>query len=142
MKMLLAMAVIFSICLSFALQQKDPWKVPEKYEKIKNPVTADKASIKSGKEIYMNYCTGCHGINGKGAGARSERLTTEPADFTTAAFQNQSDGALLYKVYFGHHEMPGFKHVFPGHEGVSENSFGETRVPGDLINYLRSYVKK
>ena len=135
-------AAMFTTAVAFTLHQEDPWKVPEKYEKMKNPVASDKASIISGKEIYMEHCTSCHGINGKGAGKRSVNLNTPPADFTSDAFQKQTDGALLYKIYFGHREMPGFKKRFPGNEGVSEENFGKTRIPGDLVNYLRSYAKK
>ena len=36
---------------SYMLRQEDPWKVPEKYEKLKNPVIADEASIAAGQEI-------------------------------------------------------------------------------------------
>jgi mono/diheme cytochrome c family protein len=96
----------------------------------------------AGKEIYVLHCTSCHGINGKGAGKRAENLNTPPADFTSDTFQKQTDGALLYKVYFGHREMPGFKRRFPGNEGISEDNFGKTRIPGDLVNFLRSYAKK
>jgi mono/diheme cytochrome c family protein len=116
--------------------------VPEKYEKMKNPVVPDNASVTAGKEIYLSYCTNCHGKKGKGGGNRSENLTTQPTDFTSASFQDQTDGALLYKVYFGHNEMPGFKKKLPGNEGISEDNFGKTRIPGDLVNYLRSFAKK
>ena len=136
-----SIAAVFVIVAAFNLPQDDPWKVPEKYEKMKNPVTADNASITAGKEIYMAHCTNCHGINGKGAGKRAENLNTPPADFTSAAFQKQTDGALLYKVYFGHSEMPGFKKRLPGKEGITEDNFGKTRIPGDLVNFLRSYAK-
>lgn len=135
-------AAVFTTAVAFNVRQDDPWKVPEKYEKMKNPVTADHSSIMAGKEIYEEHCTSCHGINGKGAGRRSDNLNTKPADFTSEGFQKQTDGALLYKIYFGHREMPGFKKKFPGNEGISEENFGKTRVPGDLVNYLRHFAKK
>ncbi|GAB2807655.1 c-type cytochrome [Ferruginibacter profundus] len=127
---------------AFTRHSEDPWKVPEKYKNMKNPVTADKASVMAGKEVYMSYCISCHGENGKGGGKRSINLDIPPADFTSAEFQSQTDGALLYKVYFGHKEMPGFKKRLPGQVGINEESFGKTRIPGDLINFLRSFAKK
>lgn len=145
MKSLFAMPVVIAflaVVPAFNAAQQDPWKVPEKYEKMKNPVAPDNASVIAGKEIYLSHCTNCHGKKGKGGGNRSANLTTQPADFTAAAFQNQTDGALLYKVYFGHNEMPGFKKKFPGNEGISEDNFGKTRIPGDLVNFLRSFAKK
>jgi mono/diheme cytochrome c family protein len=138
----IAVVAIMTTTVSFNMLQDDPWKVPAKYEKMKNPVVSDIASIKSGKELYITYCLSCHGINGKGAGRRAVKLNTTPADFTSASFQSQTDGALLYKIYFGHKEMPGFKKRLPGHEGVGEDSFGNTRIPGDLVNFLRNYAKK
>jgi hypothetical protein len=38
--------------------------------------------------------------------------------------------------------MPGFVKRLPGHVGITEDSFGKTRIPGDLINFLRSFAKK
>ncbi|MBL7740591.1 MAG: cytochrome c [Chitinophagaceae bacterium] len=143
MKRLLIMlgAVAFSaLALSFFLQQDDPWIVPERYQKLKNPVVADEASINSGKEIYISYCRSCHGMDGKGSGKRAEKLNTTPSDFTSAAFQKQSDGALLYKIYVGHKDMPGFKNKMPGHEDAYEGTFDKSRVPGDLINFLRTFT--
>jgi len=138
---MLAIAAIGATALAFELQP-DPWKVPAKYEQMKNPVIADEASIKSGRELYDDYCRNCHGANGKGTGKRADKLNIPPSDFTSAVFQQQTDGALLYKVYFGHKDMPGFKKRIPGNEDVIESGFGKTRNPGDLINYLRTFGKK
>ena len=139
---ILGVVAIITTVYSFKIEQDDPWKVPEKYEKMKNPVPPDSASIKSGKELYISYCITCHGKNGNGTGKRATNLNTTPADFTSASFQKQTDGALLYKIYFGHKDMPGFKKRIPGNEDVIEGSFGKTRSPGDLINYLRTFGKK
>jgi len=135
--------VVIAIVAALAFsQQPDPWKVPDKYEKMKNPVVADNASVKAGRELYDTYCRSCHGTDGKGAGKRAPNLTIPPSDFTSASFQQQSDGSLLYKIYFGHKDMPGFKKRIPGNQDVIEGTFGKTRSPGDLINYLRTFSKK
>lgn len=141
--LIIAGAVLFGVlAISWVWQQDEPWKVPEKYEKLKNPVVADDASIGSGKEFYQVYCRSCHGKDGKGTGNRAENLDCPPADFTSAVFQQQTDGALLYKIYFGHDEMPGFKTRLPGNEDAREGTFGRTRICGDLVNYLRSFAKQ
>lgn len=122
-------------------QQQDDWKVPEKFEKMKNPVKADENSLKEGKILYVEHCQECHGSNGKGKGKKAIRLDTTPADFTTNEFQRHSDGAILYRIYFGHNEMPGFKNKIPDNKDVIEGTFGKTRQPGDLINYIRKFAK-
>ncbi|HEY8661025.1 MAG TPA: cytochrome c [Hanamia sp.] len=139
---ILGSVAVMTIILSFVLQQDDPWKVPEKYENMKNPVIANDASIKAGKELYVSYCVSCHGKEGKGDGKRAVNLNVPPSDFTSHIFQKQTDGALLYKIYFGHRDMPGFKKRIPGNADVIEGTFGKTRSPGDLINYLRTFSKK
>lgn len=135
-------AVVFVASLSFIAKQEDPWKVPEKYQNLKNPVVADEASIVSGKEIYTTYCISCHGKDGKGSGQRATKLNTPPANFTSDSFQKQSDGALLYKIYSGHRDMPGFNKKIPGTQDAMEGGFGKTRMPGDLVNYVRSFSQK
>ena len=135
-------ALITTTLLFMIVQQEDPWKVPEKYEKLKNPVVADESSIASGKELYDYFCHSCHGTDGKGSGKRALKFDNTPPDFTTAAFQQQTDGALLYKIYSGHKEMPGFKKRIPGNQDAMEGSFGKTRIPGDIVNYVRTFGKK
>lgn len=127
---------------SFITDQQDPWKVPEKYENLKNPVPADEASIASGKELYDYFCVNCHGNDGKGSGKRALKLNNMPTDFTLDIFQQQSDGALLYKIYSGHSDMPGFKKRIPGNQDAMDGSFGKTRIPGDLVTFIRSFGKK
>ena len=139
---ILGVTAFITIAFSFVLHQEDPWKVPKKYQNLVNPVIADDASINSGKELYSSYCLSCHGKDGKGTGIRANKLTTSPADFTSEEFQKQTDGALLYKIYSGHRDMPGFKKRIPGHKDALEGGFGNTRMPGDLVNYVRSFNDK
>lgn len=135
----LAFVAFVTISLSFNLQE-DPWKVPEKYVNMKNPVKADAASIKAGKELYHEHCFSCH-LNGKGDGPKAASLNYSPTDLTTAAFQKQTDGEIFYKIYYGHNDMPGFKKRIPDNDDAIENEFGVTRGPGDLINYIRTLNK-
>jgi mono/diheme cytochrome c family protein len=139
--LLLAILFLMPTLFSFTGGPKDPWKVPEKYEKLKNPVVADEASITSGKEIFKLYCASCHGESGKGTGKRAVNLDPPPSDFTSAEFQKQSDGSLLYKVYFGHKDMPGMKKKL-SLDGINEDSFGKTRNAGDLVNFMRTFGRK
>lgn len=138
----LSFVTLTSYFSSATKQQDDLWNVPEKFEKMKNPVKADQASVKEGKVLYNEHCLECHGANGKGKGKKAVRLDSTPANFTTEQFQRHSDGAILYRIYFGHNEMPGFKNKIPDNKDVIEGSFGKTREPGDLINYLRTFAKK
>ena len=39
----------------------------------------------SGKKTYMEYCTACHGDDGKGMGPAASALKTPPSDLTTLA---------------------------------------------------------
>lgn len=138
---MLGVIAFMTTAFSFIATQEDPWKVPEKYQHLKNPVVADEASLNSGLEIFTTYCAPCHGKDGKGDGIRSTKLPTPPADFTSEIFQNQSDGSLLYKIYSGHRDMPGFSKKIPGGKDALSGGFGKTRMPGDLINYVRNFYK-
>ena len=73
MKTIIVMLVglTFSIgTIAFIQPKKDPWKVPEKYEKMKNPIVSDETSIKAGYALYTEHCTSCHGSKGMGDGKK------------------------------------------------------------------------
>lgn len=87
---------------------QDPWEVPAKYQKMKNPYlnASDKDQI--GRILYAQHCKSCHGTKGKGDGKKAASLDTPVGDFTEASFKNQTDGALYYKSFIGRDEMPSF----------------------------------
>ena len=108
--LMLSMACVAFLLLSFVTRKfNDPWPVPEKYQKMANPVKSDAESLAKGKALWGQHCKSCHGTKGKGDGPKAAQLDTECGDFTTADFQKQSDGALYYKTFEGRKDMPSFK---------------------------------
>ena len=53
----------------------------------------------SGREIYVNTCIRCHGIDGKGA--LGIKLVPPPADLTSLDVQNRLDGTLFRRIHEG-----------------------------------------
>ena len=49
------------------------------------PLTAPEAA--AGKPLYLQYCSGCHGERGDGAGPAAEFVDPRPRDFTKAQFK-------------------------------------------------------
>lgn len=61
--------------------------------------SAEKGDPVSGREIYVNTCMRCHGIDGKGK--TDVRLVPPPADLTSTAVQRRLDGALFRHIHGG-----------------------------------------
>jgi mono/diheme cytochrome c family protein len=101
------------------------WKVPGLANSRKNPVETNEDSLAHGKELYGGECRRCHGSTGKGDGPRASELKVTPADLTSPRTQEQTDGALYWKISQGKEPMPSFRLRFTGHERW------------ELVNYLR-----
>ncbi|MCP9447945.1 MAG: cytochrome c [Nitrospira sp.] len=61
--------------------------------------SAEKGDPVSGREIYVNTCMRCHGIDGKGR--QDIHLVPPPADLTAARVQNRLDGGLFKRIHGG-----------------------------------------
>lgn len=107
-----------------------PWPAPAEALKVKNPVKADDASIKEGKEIWGTQCKSCHGATGKGDGTKAEKIDISCGDFTTAEFAKLTDAELYYKTTEGRKPMPAFK------EKLSDNERWA------VVNYMKTLPKK
>ena len=108
-------------------EANDPWVVPDKYKKMKNPVASDKESLALGKSLYTKHCKSCHGTKGLGDGTKAAQLKTKCGDFTTKEFQEQSDGSIFYKVNEGRDDMPSFKKKMPEADDI-----------WSVVNYVRT----
>ncbi len=106
-------ALIF-LLYSFTSLVQEEWIVPEKYEKMQNPTDkTDKENFAIGKSLYNKHCKSCHGKEGYGDGTKADEVEGDLGDFSTAEFQEQSDGALFYKTTEGRDDMPEFTKKIP-----------------------------
>ncbi len=121
------------ICLTqniFAQTANEEWKIPDKYQKMANPVKADAGSLAEGKALWAKHCQSCHGKTGLGDGSKAAQLKTEPGNFSKESFHKQPDGILFYKTLEGREDMPGFKKKIPDQSEI-----------WSIINYLRTFKK-
>lgn len=121
---------VFVIAAGFTYSQVKPWPVPDKAAKTVNAVKTSAASVSAGKALWSQHCSSCHGKAGLGDGSKAAQLKTQPDDFSKAAFQNQSDGSMYYKVSEGRDDMPAFKKKIPDAEDI-----------WNLVNYMRTLKK-
>lgn len=114
-KILLWVAAITSgtLLLSFTAigHIQDEWVAPKSADTIKNPYEVEPLTLKQGEEIYLLYCAPCHGDYGYGNGAAGGAAGILPANFHDPALQEQTDGAIYWKLSEGRGSMPPFKDV-------------------------------
>jgi mono/diheme cytochrome c family protein len=96
----------------------------------KNPIPASAESIKKGGDLFVVYCTPCHGPSGKGDGLVSAKFVT-PADLTNPDLQKaRTDGYWQSYLSVGGAVMPSY----------GESLSAEERW--HVINYLRTLAAK
>lgn len=103
-----AITILFIIFVSYSPQQTE-WKAPESAKSMKNPISADAASIAAGKTVYVKECLQCHGKKGLGDGPNSATLDKSPEPLNTAKVKNHTDGELFWKIKEGRKPMPSTK---------------------------------
>ncbi len=110
--------IMFSIALFSFINpgMGEPWNIPAKYKKMKNPTTANEANLKIGKTLYDKHCASCHGKKGLGDGVKAKKLETEMPDISTKTYKAQSDGVKYYQSFIGRDEMPNFEKKIPDEE--------------------------
>jgi len=70
----------------------------------------------TGREIYVNICIRCHGIDGKGE--LGIRLVPPPADLSSSTVQSRLDGTLFKRIHEGkpNTAMGAWKHALSDDE--------------------------
>ncbi|MCK6639303.1 MAG: c-type cytochrome [Bacteroidia bacterium] len=109
-----------------SVQQSTPWVAPSSADTIQNPLKNNPAAVTEGKKLYDKYCWTCHGKSGKGDGPGAKTLNPKPADHTSPVVQNQSDGAIWWKISKGRGQMS------PYEKSLNKNQRWQ------LVCYIRS----
>ncbi|MGQ0667809.1 MAG: c-type cytochrome [Nitrospiraceae bacterium] len=80
------------------------------------PAVSKERDQVNGREIYVNTCIRCHGIDGKGA--LGIKLVPPPADLSSPAVQNRLDGTLFRRIHEGkpNTAMGAWKHTLSDEE--------------------------
>jgi mono/diheme cytochrome c family protein len=106
--------------------------VIEEYAGLTNPVEANDASIKRGKEAYLLYCAVCHGETGHADGPAAVGL--DPPVAALAETQALlADDFLYFRIRDGGVYAP-FNSAMPAWEEILK-----TGTIWDLINYIRTF---
>jgi len=105
-----------------------PWDIPAEYKNKENPHKGDASLDRLGRNTYNKHCRSCHGTKGKGDGPMGKNQETFPGDFSTAGFQNFSDGEIYYMSIIGRDEMPNF-----------ENDIPDEEERWAVVNYIRTF---
>ncbi len=126
---LLSFSFVIIMVMAFmpSTEQNAPWPVPDNYKTMKNPVKYDKTAAAA---LYSTHCKSCHGKEGLGDGTKAAQLKSKCGDFSSAAFQKQSDGALFYKTLEGRDEMPSYKKKIPDQNDIWQ-----------LVHYMRGMAE-
>lgn len=132
---ILLAAALASVLATIAVAQDakpgaEEWVAPARAAKKKNPVEANEASLTKGKAVWAKECASCHGDKGKGDGSAVKDLEKKPGDMTSAKTQEQSDGALFWKITEGNKPMASYEKT------LSEEDRWH------VINYLRTLAPK
>ncbi len=105
------------------------WIAPSSANKLTNPLNDIAKASREGKSIFNAQCFTCHGTDGKGDGPAAMSLHPKPANLASNQIQQQSDGAIYWKITNGNSPMPSFKNA------LSKDQRWE------LVDYIRQLAK-
>jgi len=95
----------------------------------RNPVPATPASVQKGGELFVIYCTPCHGAQGKGNGPVSTKFVP-PADLTNADLHKaRTDGYWQSYMSVGGAVMPSYGEALSAEERWHVVNFLRTLAP-------------
>ncbi len=130
MKKIATALFIIAVLFSTSITAQSTWKAPKSADEISNPLKNDIVATKKGKKMFIQLCVICHGAKGKGDGIAGMALNPKPTNFNSEAFNNQTDGAIFWKISEGNAPMPAYKDL------ISDDERWQ------LINYIRTLKKE
>ncbi|GAB4372675.1 MAG: hypothetical protein Kow0042_16100 [Calditrichia bacterium] len=111
-------------------QERKEWVAAKWADTLKNPLQGNVAATEAGKKLFQTNCAVCHGETGKGDGIAAQGLEPKPKDLSSRKVQEQTDGALFWKITTGNLPMASYKEIF------SEEQRWQ------LVNYIRILGEK
>jgi mono/diheme cytochrome c family protein len=88
------------------------WTLPADANTKKNPLSADANALATGKSLFKDKCSKCHGPSGLGDGPDADPDHKDHMDLTNPKHADaNSDGVVFYKISNGRRrpKMPTFK---------------------------------
>jgi mono/diheme cytochrome c family protein len=88
------------------------WTLPADADTKTSPLTVNEKVLATGKAVFKDKCTRCHGPGGLGDGPDADPDHREDMDLTNPKRADRnSDGIVFYKVWNGRRrpKMPAFK---------------------------------
>lgn len=110
--------------------RRKAWVAPEWADTLTNPVAGDTGVTAAGQKIFANTCALCHGKTGKGNGPGGKGLTPPPKNLTSEKVQQQTDGAIFWKITTGNLPMASYENVFTEQQRWQ------------LVNYIRKLAEQ
>ncbi len=92
---------------NISYQPDTHWRAPEGAAAKPNPLAKRSETAAGGRKLFLRNCTECHGNEGTGM------VRKHSADFQLPVVQDQSDGALFWKITNGNPDrgMPSFSNL-------------------------------
>lgn len=91
----LAMGVTLAAAQNTDYQPDPSWQPPAEAAERPNPLAKSPELAAGGQKLFHRTCAQCHGADGEGLKSR------RAADFKLPVVQQQSDGALFWKITKG-----------------------------------------
>ena len=104
----LAIGFMTSVFAQNVSYQQDPkWQAPAEALARPNPLAQKPEATAGGKKLFQRNCVECHGATGTGLEKK------RAADLQLTAVQQQTDGALFWKITNGNTDrgMPSFSRL-------------------------------
>lgn len=104
-------------------------QVPPSWVDLRSAMPPTNRSLTHGRQIYLQNCIGCHGLEGNGKGPSAQYLNPKPFNFTDGAAQAKASEGQMYEfLLFG---LP----------GSAMPAFGDYLTVNDIwdvINFVRT----